>query len=174
MGTELIFVIAALGAVDGDLAVIDLIAADVGQNRCDLDVVCLTCFENDMAAAAAFVVSAVALINIFTRYAVIAVAVDRITALGADCTILSGRLSGLGIVDRLVFEIMLLGIGKTAAAMGAKRLVRRVILVVHIFSGVFDVVAGVRVDRNDRIIRARGAGEVALAFHGHGIVAGEL
>ena len=69
---------------------------------------------------------------------------------------------------------MLLGIGKTAAAMCAKRLVRRVILVVRIFSGVFDVVAGVRVDRNDRIIRARGAGEVALTLNGYGVVAAEL
>ena len=149
MGTELILVIAALGAVDGNLAVIDLIAADVGQDSSRHEVVRFICFENDMTSAAALVMGAVAVIYIFTRYAVVAVTVNRITALGADCTILSGRLSGLGIVDRLVFEIMLLGIGKTAAAMGAKRLVRRVILLIHIFSGIFDVVAGVRVDRND-------------------------
>ena len=66
MGTELILVIAALGAVDGNLAVIDLIAADVGQDSSCLEVVRFICFENDMTAAAALVMGAVAVIYIFT------------------------------------------------------------------------------------------------------------
>ena len=95
MGTELILVIAALGAVDGNLAVIDLIAADVGQDSSCLEVVRFICFENDMTAAAALVMGAVAVIYIFTLNIVVTVAAGRIRTFSAVSVILSERLSGL-------------------------------------------------------------------------------
>ena len=95
MGTNLIFVIAALGTVDGNLAVIDLVAADVGQNRRNFAVVRFICFENDMTAAAALVMGAVAVIYIFTLNIVVTVAAGRIRTFSAVSVILSERLSGL-------------------------------------------------------------------------------